>query len=342
MIQLQAQGYFTWAVLNEKDKIVRYAPTYSPNLILDQGLDGIAVRTWADSFVVCAVGTSPISPLKNQTGLQAESKRTATYLDLQSANKSSLLGNVLTLQRTFVFQKEGVDMIYKEAGFGYSLSGPNNLFSRVTLPNVLVSTGERIIIQYQLLIYIGTTKPKSFTNPIIDKKNASSGVLQYQRCGLMGINNAGISTIFDDSEASNEPSVASQGFLSINNSAPAAFGYVVNRAGTTFEKSLNLSNYVSGKFTRDKILSLGNKEAVRSWFSAGVGANSGNSFSKTGLVYVFNAAYPKAFGKLNLAFTYIWSRKILNAGDALYYWQDEDNMVLKRNTILNYYGLNDG
>lgn len=344
MLQFQAQGYFAWIVLNDKDKIVRYSPTYSPNLILDQGLDGIAVRSWADSFVTCAVGTGTNAPANSQTGMQNETQRVATYLDLQSANTSSLSGNEFTIQRTFVFPKEGANVVYNEAGFGYSLTGPNNLFSRIRLPSVQVSSGERIVIQYQLVVKVLPILPKILTKPIIDKRTigVSRGSLQFQRVGLKGVNGAGQSYNFDDAEGCNEPSTSAKAFLSINSSTPAVFPNSIDRSGTTFEKSVSLSTYIPGTFTRNKIFTALKKEGVNlSWRSAGLGATSGNSFSKTGLVYVFNAPYPKDVGQLDLAYTFSWNRRFVFPGTTLHYWQDEEHLSSRRNQLLSYYGMSD-
>lgn len=342
MFNFEAQGYFSWIVLNEKDKIVRYSPSYSPNLILNQGLDAIATRSWADAFTVCAVGTGTSAPAVTQTTLDAESKRTNVYLDLQSANTCSLSGNEFTLQRTFVFPKESGTVTYTEGAFGYSIIGPGNLFSRIKLPNILVSGGERLIIQYQLVVSVDLVKSKAFTNPVKDLFNPSSGVFQYQRLGLRGINGAGVSYNFDDAEGCNEPSVVCKGFLSTNSSAPAVFGSTVDRSGTTFEKDVSLSTYVSGSFTRGKVFSALRKEAINNtWRSAGLGAGSGSSFSKTGLVYVFNANYPKTIGQLDLVYQFSWKQRFLNKEATLFYWQDEEHMMPKRNQLLSYYELGD-
>ncbi len=341
MFTLQAQGYFSWIVINGKDKIVRYSPTYSPNLILDQGLNGIAVRSWADSFTACAVGVGTSTPQNNQIGLDAESKRTSTYLDFEDANTSFLSGNEFTLQRTFVFPIEGGDITYREAGFGYSLS-LNSLFSRVSLPNILVSGGERLVIQYRLVIKFDVTTPRALSNPIIDTRHVSSGILQYQRVGLKGISGLGVSYDFDDAEGCNEPSTAAKAFLSVDSSAPAAFGSTVNRVGGSFEASTALSTYISNSFSRVKTFTAVKNQATGvDWRSAGLGAAGGSSYLKTGLVYVFNSIYQKSVGRLDIGYQFTWRRRYLHMEDTLYYWQCEENMALKRNQLLSYYGMND-
>ncbi len=344
MLYFNAQGYYTWVVLNENDKIVQYAPTYSRNLILTQGLNGIAVRSWADSFVACAVGTGTSLPSVGQTGLVNETVRTSTYLDLVDANSSILSGSSFTLRRTFVFPKETSAKTYNEAGFSYSTTGPNALFSRVKLPHVSVSSGERLIIQYELVIAVSPTTSTLLTNPISSNLSSSTGHFQYQRLGLKGVNSLGQTYNFDDAEGCNEPSTTSYGFLSINSSAPAAFGSVVDRSGTTFEAATSLSTYVANSYTRNKVFSVLNKQALRSdWRSVGLGAATGNSYTKTGLVHVFDANFRKSQGQLDVLFKITWSAAaIIPSGETLFYWLDRDQMMLhKQNILLNYFGLND-
>ncbi len=342
MFKFKAQGYYSWVVLNEKDKVVSYAPTKRPNLILNQGLNGIAVRSWADSFVACAVGTGVGAPAVTQTGLINEVRRTAVYLDLVDANSTSLDANVFTLRRTFVFPKEGSAVTYKEAGFSYSTTGPDALFSRVSLPNVAVSSGERLIVQYELLLVITPESTLAMVNPV--SGGASSGVFSYQYVGLKGVNSLGQTYDYDAAESCNEPSTAAKSFLSTDSTAPAAFGSSVARVGTTFEVDSSLSTYVPDSFTIDKILTATKKQAVSgAWRSAGLGATSGSSNSNTGLVYVFNSNFQKPQGLLTLNFTFIWlATPTGSAYDTLFYWQGEENMVLKRhNPLLSYWNLND-
>ncbi len=339
MLKLEAQGYYSWIVLNQKDKIVRYAKNPQRNLVLNQGLDGIAVRSWADSFVACAVGTGTSSPVKTQTGLDSESRRTVTYLDLQSANSTTLSGEDFILRRTFVFPQEGSDVTYTEAGFSYSATGPNALFSRVRLPNILVSSGQRIIIQYELVVTLSPTLSTSLINPI-SLPTSSSGSFQYQRVGLKGVNALGQTYNYDDAEACNEPSVAAKGFFSISSSVPATFGSVVDRTGTTLENSVSLSTYVSSSFARDKIFSVAQRQGLgTSWRSLGLGATSGTSYVKTGLVHVLNVPYVKTQGVLDIAFRFTWAVRAAQNYTTLYYWQDEEQTMLKKqNPLLHYFG----
>jgi hypothetical protein len=342
MLHFKAQGYYTWVVLNGKDKIVSHAPTYSRNMILTQGLDGIAVRSWADSFVACAIGTGISSPATSQTGLDNEVVRTAVYLDLVDANSTILSGSDYTLRRTFVFPKEGSAITYREAGFSYSTTGPNALFSRVRLPNVAVASGERLIIQYELVITLSPTTTAILVNPIAAIQS-TSGSFQYQKVGLKGVNSLGQTYDYDSAAGCNEPSTAAKGFLSANSTGPAAFGSAVDRSGTTFETDISLSAYVPGSYTRNKILTATNKQAINAgWRSVGLGAIT-NSYVNTGLVHVMNTNFAKSQGLLEVLFKFTWSYVVPPVtGETLFYWNPEENMVLrKQNLLLHYFGLND-
>lgn len=339
MFKFRAQGYYSWVVLNDKDKIVSYAKTPQPNLILKQGLNGIAVRSWADSFVACAVGTGTSSPAITQVGLDNEVRRTATYLDLVDANSTTLSENVYTLRRTFVFPKEGGNVTYTEAGFSYSTTGPNALFSRIKLPSISVSSGQRLIVQYELQITISPDETVPMVNPVSGRN--STGVFAWQRIGLKGVNSLGQTYNYDDAEGCNEPSTITKGFLSVSSTAPAAFGSTVNRAGSSFTKNVTLSSYVEDSYTLEKLFDVGQKEALGTWSSAGLGSSTSPQ-AATGLVYVFDTPVEKPQGSLILSFRFTWASVTRENYDALFYWQSEENMVLKRqNPLLSYWNLSD-
>jgi hypothetical protein len=339
MLRYNAQGYYSWIVLDEQDKIVRFAKTFQKNLILTQGLDGIAVRSWADSFVACAVGTGSSTPVPTQIGLDNEIRRTTTYLDMVEANSTSLVDNVYTLRRTFVFPKEGSDTTYSEMGFSYSTTGPNALFSRVRLPNIQISAGERFIVQYELVITISPKTAVVKTNPV--SGHDSSGTFAYQKIGLKGVNSLGQTYNFDDAEGCNEPSTITKAFLSTDASAPASFGSCISRSGTTLAKDVTLSTYAAGSFTREKIFSVGQKEGLQTWVCGGLGSAT-NPQQHTGLVYVYNTPFIKPQGSVIFKFRFTWASKIKENYEVLFYWQNEDEMMLrKQNPLLSYFGLKD-
>jgi len=339
MFDFYAQGFFSWAVINSDDRIVRYSRGKKKNLILNQGLDGIAVRSWAESFKVCAVGTGANAPASSQTGLSEEVKRTQLYLDMENACSAELVDNKFLLKRTFVFSPEGTPIIYREAGFSHSTSVGGNLFSKIALPLVSVDAGERLIIQYELLLSLEPITSVALTNPVLNR--TSSGLFQFQNIGLAGINSVGETIHFDEALSCNEPSASAKGFLSINSSPPAGFPTAEDRTGTTFEKDLTLSSYVAGTYTREKILTTTKSEAAGSWSSCGVGSSAGNSFANTGLVYVFNAPLVKASGILSLHFRYRWSIVTKENFSTLLYWLDEEKPFLKQNPILLYFRLSE-
>lgn len=332
MYNTKAQGFFSWVVLNEDGKVVSYSKDKNPNLILNQGLNGIAVRTWAESFISCAVGNGATTPSPNQIGLTNEVKRTAVYLDMEDACSASIQEDNFVLKRTFVFDRESSSATYKEAGFSYSLLAGNNLFSRVSLPSIQVETGQRLVIQYELYLKITQATPTQVATVI--KNVPSSGIFQFQKIGLYGIDSAGVSLPFDEANGCNEPSKIANGFLSPDSSAPTSLGLCVDRSENAFEKVLSLSSYSQGTYRIIKTLSLGNTEGRHTWRSLGVGSPSQN-----GLVCVLDENFTKGFGALTINFTYTWSSYNVNKFAGLYYWQDEENMFLRGNPLLTYFDL---
>jgi hypothetical protein len=71
-----AQVHYTVAVLDDRGRAVRRLKR-KRNLILDQGLDGIAVRSWAASFTHAAVGTGT-TPTKRDSGAITVSRTGST------------------------------------------------------------------------------------------------------------------------------------------------------------------------------------------------------------------------------------------------------------------------
>jgi len=338
MLDFKAQGFFSWIVVNNFDKIVHHSAFKEPNLILNQGLDGVAERTWADSFTVCAVGIGSGGATPSQTGLLSEVKRTMLYLDMEDACSASLIEKDFVLKRTFVFSTEASEITYREAGFSHSPSAGGNLFSRIKLPNIVVGPGERLIIQYELLIRIEPATPKVLTAPITGL--ALGGSLQFQKIGLAGINSLGQSEIFDDGQLCNEPSAAGEGFLSTNSDSPATLGASINRGGTIYKKNLVINPYASGSYKRVKLLSLTRAEAHGDWRSCGVGP-AGSSELNTGLILVFDDIFIKRKGILNLGFTYTWGAFSRANYTTLMYWLDDEKEFIKQNPLLQYFNLNE-
>lgn len=339
MFQYNANGFYWWAVVNEKDRVVDYSKSIQKNMILNQGLNGIAVRSWADSFISCAVGTGTSSPNVNQTGLDNELKRTSVYLDAFDANKAFLDSDLYTIRRTFVFSKEGGRVTYYEMGFGFSILGPNDLFSRIRLPGVTVSSGERLIVQYELQIKITPNSPVQKLNPIQGLK--SSGVFAHQLVGLKGVDSLGSTCDFDSANSCNEPSSIANGFVCVDSSLPSPLGSSVSRTGVFFSKNTFSAQYVQNSFSLTKILLFENKEAMGFPLScAGLGGLQ-NPHANTGLVYVFNPPFKKPQGDLSFSFVYSWASRTKENYSALYYWQPEEEMTLRKsNPLLLYFAQN--
>jgi hypothetical protein len=338
MFHSRAQGFFTWIVLDSNDKVVNYAPRYQKNLITNAGLNGIAVRPWADSFVACAVGTGNSAPDVTQTTLDTEVARTTDYLSATGANSSSIVGAAFVMRRTFVFPITLPTGTYREAGFSHSTLG--TLFSRVLLPNIPIVLGQRLIIQYDLAITLSPSTPSALTNPI--RSITSAGSFQYQLIGLKGVNSSGVTYNYDSASPCNEPSdAAAKFFLSKTATAPAALGSSVDRTAVSFEQDLLNVTYVANSFYRIKRASVTRQNAVDTWRSCGAGANSIPALN-TGVVHVFNSGFVKGDGTLIMDFRWTWGTSFASSAPritSLHYWQDEDNLFLYRtNHLLQYFG----
>lgn len=335
MLHTRAQGYFTWVVLNEKGELINYAPKYSRNLILNSGLNGVASRSWADSFTVCAVGTGDSLPNVEQSTLDIEAARTGNYLNEPGANSTTAIGATLILRRTFVFSATLPTGTYKEAGFSHSMGGV--LFSRVLLPNIPIVLGQTLIIQYELAVTVSPSNSLSIASPIFGA--TSSGEYKYQLFGLKGVNSLGASYNYDSGAGCNEPSVSAALFLSPSSDSLAPIGSSVDRSSGAFQMNLGFLGYDVNSFTRVKTAVISRASAQGNWGSIGVGATTNPSIN-TGAAHVFDSPFVKGDGTFRVYFRWTWGAGFaVDRITSLHYWQDEDSLFLLRaNLLLQYFG----
>lgn len=93
----------------------------------------------------------------NQTGLAAEVKRTSSYLTGAGNCGTTDVGNVRTLRRTYDHTAEVSNNNYTEAGWSWTGTAGNNLFSRVLISggSVTVLIGQQLRMVYNLVITSG-------------------------------------------------------------------------------------------------------------------------------------------------------------------------------------------
>jgi hypothetical protein len=300
------KGRVTWKVVRD-GKVVRQEGPYD-NMILNSGLNYVATYPFADCFKYCAVGTSKSIVLATQTGLFEEVARTSNLSTDTTSNGSTLLSNVLTLKRTFVFPTSGSTITYKELGFSPIGTAGANLFSRAMFRNSLgyltpatIEAGDSLLVEYELSIQILSTSVVVTTG--ITSTPSSSGVVKFQKVGLKGVSNLGVTEDFDDTAACNEPSVIANAFLSASSTAPAAVGSCIDRSPSLASKALTLGTYVTNSYQQTKSADFRPWERPTTWRSVGVG-----SAASHGVVFVFdNNQSPMSSIGYVTTFTYTWA-----------------------------------
>lgn len=75
---IKAQGRLRLQTVNPVNRRVVKDTGWIPNLLLNQGMDGVATRYWADSFTSAALGTSDALPLKISGGATTISQSNVT------------------------------------------------------------------------------------------------------------------------------------------------------------------------------------------------------------------------------------------------------------------------
>lgn len=336
MIKMTAKGCFSWAVLNKNDKIVKFCEYEKNNLILNQGLDGIAVRSWADSFVYCAVGSGNSTPISSQTGLDNEIKRASFISNATNGNESFLSENIFTLRRSFRFSTEISPTIYRELGCSYSSLSGNNLFSRVVVDDIEVRVGESLVVSYKILLKITPNTPTQDSNLITNFNSNSNS--QIQLIGMAGINQNGSTENFDASQQSMEPYSNSLAFISDDSTALQPFNSVVDRSVFGFEKALTLIPYVNGTFERTKKLTITQNQGNINVNSFGLGPMASGSFSTV----LANTLQKTRANVLTLSFTFKWDKIVIFENfRTLKYWKNSEEgwLLNKRNPLLDYYEL---
>jgi hypothetical protein len=295
------RGQIRWLV--KKDgQTIRESCTYS-NLILDQGLDFVASYAFADCFRYCVVGSGTTAPTKTDTGLANELRRTNNYSTAPESNGATLTNNVFKIFRTFIFSAHEAQVTYGEVGFSPIATAGNNLFSKALLKNgegvpvqVTVGIDETLTVRYELSIEIFDAA-KIVRNAI----SGQTGYVKIQKVGLKGISALGVTENYDDTNAANEPSVASTIFLSNSGDPPEPFNQCLDR-NPTASKMGSLSNYVTGSYGRNKVALFKPSEKLTEWRSVGVGSGTSH-----GSILVFNSQQTADASKAYLVtFQYFW------------------------------------
>ncbi len=308
------RGFYSWEEVDEKSGIILRKSPNKNNLILNQGIDFIAVNTFIANIGYCAIGTSFSPPLLSDTGLGNEINRTNT-LDNQDTviAATTLSGNVFSLTKVFKFTANKDYYSVGELGWSPSAVAGNNLFSKVQMVDqngtpgiVTITAGKYLRVKYTLQITI-TPNVSTAGSSNITGWSSNTGNYSVQYIGLQGINTDGNLIDFDAGGTCNEPSVYSTIFFNTDSTALAGFGSAVARSGTTYTKTASVTYNGSGLLLKRCGFSKtdANSSTLR---CAGIGPSSSPE-QNSGFVFVFNSNQTKDSNNiLRMIFTYTWSR----------------------------------
>jgi hypothetical protein len=307
------KGIYKIDVIDSITKKVVKSTGLHNNLILNQGIDYIAQRSFVENILYCCVGGGTLPPLFTDIGLASELARTGN-VDSSTNCSTSLVGNVYSLTKIFTFPISQGVLSIGEIGWSYSSSIGNNLFSKALVQDfngnygpLIVYAQQYIRVQYTLQISLSPTSSTAGASNIPDWVS-SNGTYCLQFVGLKNISSNGAVGYYDAGNDCNEPSSVSVGFLSTSNSALSSFGSSTNRsAGTNYIQNIS-KNYL-GSGLLYKQISFGKFSAISSNInSMGVGTGA-TPYTNSGFVFVFNSAQTKASGYLlPLKFIYSWAR----------------------------------
>jgi hypothetical protein len=198
----------------------------------------------------------------NQTGLDAELRRTNTYGNAGGDNTLTLDGgaDTLTQRRTFIFPPEAGLVTYREVGWSDAGVAGNNLFGRDVLPGagLTLAAGQQLKIVLDLVLSVELLAPEA-----ANTLPWSGGTAEQQ------LENLAWDAYFN-------PSYAAAGyvFLSVSTAAFAAARATEDGnpgdplAGTSYAVAAQAEAYVAGSYERAFYgvftLNDGNSVAIRS------------------------------------------------------------------------------
>lgn len=285
-------GEFYWEIVDEKTGRIDSSGKKKKNLILNQGLDALAVRSFVDNVAYCAVSANTTAPLYTDTGLISEFSRTNT-LDTSIANSSitSLVGNVYSFTRVFKFSANLNPAYYGSVGWSYSATIGNNLFSKALIEDtngnanlIFVQASKYLRIYYTINITLSPSTSTSGNSNIVGISN-DGGTYSIQLIGLKSINSSNVVGYYDAANDANELYSTAEIFVGTNSTALSAFGSSTNRSGSTNYVQSSSNTYL-GNGVLQKSANFGKGNAVNTLRSMGIGA-VGSSSQNSSFAYVF-------------------------------------------------------
>lgn len=306
-------GSFALEVVDGATHRVERSLPLKNNLILNQGKNYVAQRSFVENILYCAVGTGTTPPLLTDTGLSNEAARTGDVAtEVTTPCETTLVGAVYSLKKTFKFGVQASPLAIGEIGWSYTATAGANLFSKSLIIDeqgnttvIVLAPGKYLRVAYTLQITIGPSTSQSGDAGITGW--TAPGVYMVQKVGLRSILSDGSLSYYDSGNDCNEPSGAGTIFIGTSSTAPAAFGSAVDRSGAT-NYTASISNQYLGAGALYKVGNFGKGSAVNSSLrSMGVGP-AASSTSNTGAVFVFNANQAKGTDFiLAIKVLYTWS-----------------------------------
>lgn len=307
------KGEFFYEIVDNKTKKVIVKSKKQKNIILNQGLDFLAIRSFVENTAYCAVGSSVVGPLYTDTGLVGEFDRTNNLdTSVPIYANTTLSGNVYSFIRVFKFDTSVNPASYGTLGLSYTGTSGNNLFSKAIILTatggagpVVVNNGQYLRVYYTINVTINPSTATSGNSNIINLPAADGGTYGLQLIGLKSINTNNVIGFWDAGQDCNELYSSTEIFLSTSNSALSSFGSSTNRSsGTNYTIKASTSYAGPGSGVTFKRANFGKNVAVNTINSMGIGV-IGSSFTNSGFAYVFNNGQSKG-GAFNLApiFTY--------------------------------------
>lgn len=307
------KGFFTLEIVDELSGRVELRAPVKNNLILNQGVDYVAARSFVENMLYCAVAVSAVPPLLTDTGLVGEIMRTGDVDgSVENSCITTLVGNVYSITKVFRFPTLLTPTTIGTLGLSYSATAGNNLFSKSLVITesggpgpVTAGVGKYFRVSYTIQITIGPSTVQTGSANITGWTAPAQWMMQY--IGLKKLNANGSIGFWDAGQDANEPSASAGIFLGQSSAAPAAFGSTVNRSGSTNYVTTSSNTYLGG----GRLIKQGSFGKTASDYinlrSMGVGV-AGSSTSNTSFVTVFDGNQTKgADYLLPLQFVYSWA-----------------------------------
>ena len=306
--QYQLKGYYSWEIINPDGSVAAKSKDKN-NLILNQGLDYVATRSFADCFLYCAIGYGSVAPLLTDTGLLNEAKRSGT---INSAT-SFISSNSYNIRRVFDFTPETETVFYGELGWSPIESNGNNLFSRALMVDQNGNVGPLAVnrlqflrVTYTLVITFSPSSLTAYTPSITGWTTNGNASCQY--IGLNTVDSVGASGFVDIARDAAEPSNnLIDIFIASGTQTPSGLGTGASYTNAWSQRA-TIIPYVSGTYTKKFYAIFGRNSGVGDFSTIGCGL-TGFAPSRPIYAHVMNSPQNKSSNyEVGVYFSYQWGR----------------------------------